>query len=317
VADTVLGDVAVWASHAPSYEETLSAPAPVYLRPAIRPQLATAAGRAILAPVAAAVAVRRGTQPQDLLGFQLWQETARSLGIKTVLRLDGSPSPLTACLPRLRPTAEVVAPAVGLAMIAQDEERRIGAALASVVDWVEDIVVVDGGSHDGTREIAASFGARVIDRPFDGDFAQQRNAGLSTVRTPWVLVLDADETLSPELPAILDHISGAGHVDGVSVHFLNLLDSERAPWYWPDRKLRFFRSGRLMTGRIHEGILGLRRLAYLPVSGPFILHQKSLTKQWDREKQYFDIDPSYYSAEDAERIRRWRSEGGTEEPGGH
>jgi hypothetical protein len=318
MADTSLGEVAVFTRHAPSYEETPDVPAPIYLGPPIRERLASAAGRTLLRPAATAAAMRGGARPEDVLSFHLWLETARSLGINKVLRPDGSESPLTACLPQVIMPPAAKTSAVSLAMMVQDEEPRIGTALASVAGWVQEMVIVDGGSRDATREIAASFGAQVIDRPFDGDFAQQRNVGLRAIRTPWVLILDADETLSPELPAILDHVAGSGHVDGVFIHLLNRLDEEASPWFWPDRHLRFFRSGHLMTGRIHERITGFRRLAYLPLSGPFILHHKTLAQQWDREKQYYEIDPTYYSSQDAERIKRWGSDPGADPvPGGH
>jgi hypothetical protein len=66
-------------------------------------------------------------------------------------------------------------------------------------------------------EVTASFGARIIDRPFDGDFARQRNVRLSAIKTLRILRLDADEILSPELPAILDHVASCGEVDGAAV----------------------------------------------------------------------------------------------------
>jgi hypothetical protein len=54
----------------------------------------------------------------------------------------------------------------------------------------------------------------------------------------------------------------------------------------------------------------VKRPAYLPLSGPFIVHSKTLSEQWDREKQYLEIDPSYYSDEDASRIRQWKTRRG-------
>jgi glycosyltransferase involved in cell wall biosynthesis len=191
----------------------------------------------------------------------------------------------------------------------QNEERRLGDCLASVSDWVVESVIVDGGSTDRTREIAAKFGARVIDRPFDGDYAAQRNVGIRALSTPWILVLDADERLPEEMPPILDHVASSGEADGVYIHFLNVLEGETTPWFWPDRKLRFFRSGHSMTGRIHEVVSRIRRPVYLPLSGPFILHSKTLTEQWDREKQYYEMDPSYYSPQDAKRIADWGTRG--------
>ena len=158
-------------------------------------------------------------------------------------------------------------------------------------------------------EIAAGFGARIIERSFDGDYASQRNVGLRALTAPWTLVLDADERLSADLRPILDHVASSGEADGAYIHMLNILEGDANPWFWPDRHARFFRSGYTMVGRIHERVRGMKRPVYLPLSGPFILHSKTLSEQWDREKKYFEIDPSYYSQDDAERIRSWRSEG--------
>jgi glycosyltransferase involved in cell wall biosynthesis len=189
----------------------------------------------------------------------------------------------------------------------QNEERRIAGCLESVAGWVAEIVIVDGGSTDQTMDIAAGFGARIIERPFDGDYAAQRNVGLRALTTPWTLVLDADERLSADLPPILDHIASSREADGAYIHMLNILEGDAKPWFWPDRHLRFFRSGYTMVGRIHEAIHGMKRPAYLPLSGPFIIHSKTLSEQWDREKQYLEIEPSYYSDEDASRIRQWKT----------
>jgi glycosyltransferase involved in cell wall biosynthesis len=250
-----------------------------------------------------------GIGARDLLSFALWKDTAIALGIRRILKSDGGTSPLTRCLPAVSGSPATSPPAVGLAMMVQNEEARIADCLQSVAGWVAEIVVVDGGSTDRTMDIAAGFGARIIERPFDGDYATQRNVGLQALTTPWNLVLDADERLSADLRPILDHVSSSGHADGAHIHFLNLLEGEAKPWFWPDRHLRFFKSGYSMVGRIHERVLGLKRPVYLPLSGPFIIHSKTLSEQWDREKQYFEIDPSYYSEDDADRISGWRSEG--------
>ena len=76
---------------------------------------------------------------------------------------------------------------------------NIGACLASV-SWSDDVVVLDSGSRDRTVDIARSLGARVVQRPFDS-YAGQRNHGLQQIqyRHPWVLMLDADERVPPEL----------------------------------------------------------------------------------------------------------------------
>jgi Glycosyl transferase family 2 len=310
VGNSPLGFEAIWTTKAPPYEEVASLRAPVFLGPPVRPSLYAAMLGVAKCPFPVAAAVTAGIKARDLLSFALWRKTAITFGIRRVLQSDGSTSPLTRLLPVAAESRSVSPPAVGLAMMVQNEERRIARCLESVAGWVAEIVVVDGGSTDRTMDIAAGFGARIIERPFDGDYAAQRNVGLRVLNTPWILVLDADERLSADLPPILDHIASSGEADGAYIHMLNVLEGEAEPWFWPDRHLRFFRSGHTMVGRIHERISGMKRPVYLPLSGPFIVHSKTLSEQWDREKQYFEIDPSYYSDEDARRIRDWTSRRG-------
>jgi hypothetical protein len=87
---------------------------------------------------------------------------------------------------------------ITLAMIARDEAGCIADAIRSCDGVVDDIVVVDTGSTDGTVEIAKSLKARVFHQPWDDSFSKPRNFGLEQVRTKWVMVLDCDEKLGGE-----------------------------------------------------------------------------------------------------------------------
>ncbi|HEY7839531.1 MAG TPA: glycosyltransferase [Terriglobales bacterium] len=82
-------------------------------------------------------------------------------------------------------------------MIVRDAEAELPACLASAAPWVDEMVVADTGSRDRSRECARAYGARVIDIPWEEDFARARNRGLEPLHTDWVLVLDADERLDP------------------------------------------------------------------------------------------------------------------------
>lgn len=88
---------------------------------------------------------------------------------------------------------------ISACVIARDEEERLPACLASI-GFCDEIVVVDSGSRDRTREIAAAAGARVVENPWPG-FATQRNVALDNASGDWVLEIDADERVSPELAA--------------------------------------------------------------------------------------------------------------------
>ena len=67
---------------------------------------------------------------------------------------------------------------ITLCMIVKDKAERLDACLASVYEYVEEIIVVDTGSTDSTMEIAGRYEARVVQAPWENDFAKARNAGL-------------------------------------------------------------------------------------------------------------------------------------------
>jgi len=88
-------------------------------------------------------------------------------------------------------------PSITLCMIVRDEEAMLGACLASARAAVNDMVVLDTGSVDATERIAMDAGARVFQFAWCDDFAAARNEALKHARGDWVLVLDADERLTP------------------------------------------------------------------------------------------------------------------------
>ena len=81
------------------------------------------------------------------------------------------------------------------AVIALNEAHQLADLLKSLA-WVDEIVVVDGGSRDATAEIARQAGARCVVRPFD-NYAAQRNFAADLTRGRWVLAIDADERPAP------------------------------------------------------------------------------------------------------------------------
>jgi len=87
---------------------------------------------------------------------------------------------------------------VSVYYITQDEELRLPESLAKVGGWADEIIVVDSGSVDRTRELAEAAGARVVHHQWQG-FACQKAYAASLCRNDWVLDLDADEVLSDRL----------------------------------------------------------------------------------------------------------------------
>ncbi len=130
-------------------------------------------------------------------------------------------------------------------MVSGAEAHRIGKTLASVAEWTSEIVVVlDQEVSDGTEGIAASFGAKIHRHPWQG-FREQKNLVLGYAACPWVLALDADEVVSPELRESIRRF-----FDGDQERFVGA-DFARKVWFmgrwithgdwYPDRVLRLFR----------------------------------------------------------------------------
>ncbi|MFB5759859.1 glycosyltransferase [Paenibacillus medicaginis] len=85
---------------------------------------------------------------------------------------------------------------ISLVMIVKNEERTLKRCLESVIQYVDEIIVVDTGSTDQTKDIAAEYQARIFDYKWSNDFAAARNFALEQSTCDWCLVLDADEYIS-------------------------------------------------------------------------------------------------------------------------
>lgn len=139
---------------------------------------------------------------------------------------------------------------LSVAIVCQDEEANIGRTLASV-RWADEIVVVDSGSEDRTCEIAREYGSRVALEPWRGYVAQKQYA-IDLCTKDWVLLLDADEEVSPGLAeelraVIVDPNAAAGYKLPRKNLFLGRW--MRHGGFYPDPKLRLFRRGQgFVTG---------------------------------------------------------------------
>ena len=95
-------------------------------------------------------------------------------------------------------TGSAKKPDVSLCMIVKDEETNLARCLASVKPIVDEMVVVDTGSTDRTKGIAEFFDARVYEYEWKDDFSAARNFSLSKAKGDWILIMDADEIISPQ-----------------------------------------------------------------------------------------------------------------------
>lgn len=162
---------------------------------------------------------------------------------------------------------------VSLCMIVKNEEKNLPACLASLKPVVDEIVVVDTGSMDRTADIAELFGARVYSFNWTGNFSDARNLSLEKACGNWLLVMDADEVLSPQDYELVRQtvVGSAGKKVCWSVMTRNYTElhpqgwvandgsyprEERAEGWHPSRKVRLFPNDPQVrfVGEVHEMI---------------------------------------------------------------
>jgi glycosyltransferase involved in cell wall biosynthesis len=148
---------------------------------------------------------------------------------------------------------EVMGEAISLCMIVKNEEPRLAKCLDSARNVADEVVIVDTGSTDGSREIASSYGAKIIAFDFTVvDFAAARNHALARANGRWILVLDADERLDASSVPLIEEIAKGEENAGYYLERLNHRPNGEAPR--TDYVVRLFpnRPDYRYRGRVHE-----------------------------------------------------------------
>ena len=145
-------------------------------------------------------------------------------------------------------------------VITLNEERHLPTCLASL-DWVDEVVVVDAGSTDRTQEIARQAGALLFANPWPG-YGPQKNFAFDQARGEWILIVDADERITPALrDEIRQLLRGepSPAYDAYDVPRRNYCFGRWLQWggAYPDRQIRLVRRGRARYNNrlLHEGLL--------------------------------------------------------------
>jgi Glycosyl transferase family 2 len=111
-------------------------------------------------------------------------------------------------------------------LIVKDEEANLPGCLESLRGLVDEVVVYDTGSTDGTVELARAAGARVEQGHWDGDFSRARNAALAMTTATWVLSIDADERLVADPQRLCGLLARSQRLDTLAVRILNLVPAD-------------------------------------------------------------------------------------------
>ena len=146
---------------------------------------------------------------------------------------------------------------VSVSIVTRNEASRIGACLDSV-SWVDEVVVLDSGSEDDTRDICRARGATVLEAPWGG-YSPQKNLAIDNTRHAWILSLDADEVVTEALRRqIISVLEADGPADGYRVPRKNIFFGKwlRHGEHWPDHQIRLFRkkTGRFNEKPVHESV---------------------------------------------------------------
>lgn len=144
---------------------------------------------------------------------------------------------------------------ISVCLISGAEAHRIATALDSVAGWTSEmIVVLNDDVSDGTEAIARAKGAQVFREPWKGHIAQ-KNSSAAKATQPWILGLDADEAVSSELRAEIEHLFLSGKPEQHAAYSFPRLTHYCGRWirhgdWYPDRQTRLWQRGRAKWGGI-------------------------------------------------------------------
>lgn len=174
-------------------------------------------------------------------------------------------------------------PTISLAMIVRNEEENLAECLQSVINHVDELVIVDTGSTDQTVPIARNYTTNIYHYEWQGDFSQARNFALSKCSKEWILSLDADEKLDVSQGTLQKLLQDHGEAEAF---FLPLLTNIRGE---PERfsVLRLFRNtpDYAFQGKIHEYIPINKKNTVGLGQGPVIWHKEIMRTERNKKRQ--------------------------------
>lgn len=136
-------------------------------------------------------------------------------------------------------------------MIARNEEKNLLRCLKSIENIADEIIIVDTGSLDNTKEIAKSFNSKIIEFPWNNDFSSAKNMALKEATKDWIFFMDCDESLdSSQSLEIKNHLDKTPYL-GFKVRLINIINNKPLKG---DYILRIFKNnqGFYYDGRINE-----------------------------------------------------------------
>jgi len=197
-------------------------------------------------------------------------------------------------------------------VIAKNEADRIGQTISSVVEWVDEVIVIDSGSTDGTPEIAYEHGARVLHNDWQG-YGPQKRFGEDQCRNDWLLNLDADEVVTPELRDEIIALMNSGSHEGAGgwrIMIRDVYPHERGPatWAYGYHQIRLYdrRQGRFSVSSVHDTVRPYEGTAINSLEN-IIAHRsiRSLDFQVSKYNRYSNMQVADYRRS-GRKLPKWR-----------
>ena len=155
-------------------------------------------------------------------------------------------------------------------IITKNEAEHISRCLASV-NWADEIIVLDSGSDDNTVELCKAYTTKVFNTDWPG-FGLQKQRALDKAQGDWVLSIDADEVVTPELRLEIENAIQQEHHNGYEIPRLSSYCGRqmRHGGWWPDYVVRLFRRdcGQFTDSVVHESIIVQGQVGR--ISSPFL-----------------------------------------------
>jgi glycosyltransferase involved in cell wall biosynthesis len=192
---------------------------------------------------------------------------------------------------------------ISVFIITRNEADRLPRVLLAVREWVSEIVVVDSGSTDGTQDVARSHGARVLEHAFAG-YGPQKVFAESQCQSLWLLNLDADEEVSPELAAAIKRefrAEGGPQASAYRLPILPLFEWQQRghPWTAGHKPVRLYRRDRagFKADVVHDSVV-VREGKIRTLKG-MVLHRsfRSLTHHVEKVNGYSSMQGAKLAGE--------------------
>jgi glycosyltransferase involved in cell wall biosynthesis len=180
-------------------------------------------------------------------------------------------------------------PMITLALIARNEETYIGRCLKSASGLAAELIVVDTGSTDRTKEMALSCGARVLDFPWIDDFSAARNHALEAAHGRWILVLDADEYLPPSSVEAIRSLTASANAADRAYQLINKSSTNEGRTGISGLIVRLFPNDLRVRYEwpVHEQVVTSLQRANIPIenTGIEIIHTGYSSREVNASKQ--------------------------------